>query len=52
MIPEGFPTGTLGYKVTATDIHGNTQTWEPMREYRSWVVVIPGTVEYVRQPPQ
>ena len=52
MIPEGFPTGTLGYKVTATDIHGNSQTWEPMREYRSWVVIIPGTVEYVRQPPQ
>jgi hypothetical protein len=52
MIPEGFPTGTLGYKVTATDIHGSTQTWEPMREYRSWVVVIPGTVEYVKQPPQ
>jgi len=52
MIPEGFPTGTLGYKVTATDMHGNSQTWEPMREYRSWVVIIPGTVEYVRQPPQ
>ena len=52
MIPEGFPTGTLGYTVMATDLHGNTQTWEPMREYRSWVVIIPGTVEYVRQPPQ
>jgi hypothetical protein len=52
MIPEGFPTGTLGYKVTATDMQGNTQTWEPMREYRSWVVVIPGTVEYVKPPPQ
>jgi hypothetical protein len=52
MIPESFPTGTLGYKVTAADMQGNTQTWEPMREYRSWVVIIPGTVEYKKDAPQ
>jgi hypothetical protein len=48
MIPKEFPTGTLGYKVTATDIHGNTQTWEPLREFRSWVVILPAVAEYTR----
>jgi hypothetical protein len=52
MIPEGYQTGTLGYKVTITDMQGNSQTWEPLKEYRSWPSVIPGTVEYVKQPPQ
>jgi len=50
MIPEGYPTGTLGYKVTITDMQGNTQTWEPLREYRSWPSVISGTVTYEKQP--
>ena len=49
MVPADYPTGTLGYKVTATDMQGNTQSWEPMKEYRSWVVIIPGTVEYTKQ---
>jgi hypothetical protein len=52
MIPEGYPTGTLGYKVTITDMEGNSQTWEPLKEYRSWPSVIPGTVTYVKEPPQ
>ncbi len=51
MIPETYPTGTLGYKVTATDMQGNTQTWEPLREFRSWVVVLPGIAEYTPPPP-
>src|SRR3954470_18392488 len=42
MIPEGYPTGTLGYKVTVTDMQGNSQTWEPLKEYRSWPTVISG----------
>jgi len=49
MVPADYPTGTLGYKVTATDMQGNTQSWEPMKEYRSWVVIIPGTAEYTKQ---
>ena len=48
MIPKDFPTGTLGYKITATDLAGNTQTWEPMREFRSWVVVLPAVADYTK----
>jgi hypothetical protein len=50
MIPKEFPTGTLGYKVTVTDMQGNTQTWEPLREFRSWVVILPAVAEYTRPP--
>jgi len=52
MIPENYPTGSLGYSITATDMDGNTVKWEPLREFRSWPSVIAGTVEYVKQPPQ
>jgi hypothetical protein len=52
MIPENYPTGSLGYSITATDMAGNTVKWEPLREFRSWPTVIAGTVEYVKQPPQ
>ena len=47
-----YPTGSLGYSITATDMEGNTVKWEPLREFRSWPTVIAGTVEYVKQPPQ
>jgi len=50
MIPEGYPTGTLGYKVTVTDMQGNSQLWEPLKENRGWPTVIPGTVTYVKDP--
>jgi hypothetical protein len=52
MIPENYPTGSLGYSITATDIEGNTVKWEPLREFRSWPSVIAGTVEYVKQAQQ
>jgi hypothetical protein len=52
MIPEGYPTGTLGYKVTVTDMEGNSQTWEPFKENRGWPTVIPGTVEYKKEAAQ
>src|SRR5262245_49645344 len=52
MIPADFPTGSLGYTTTVTDMDGNTVTWEPLREYRSWPSVIAGSVEYVKQPAQ
>jgi hypothetical protein len=48
MIPKDFPTGTLGYKVTVTDMEGNTQVWEPLKEYRSWVVILPAIAEYTK----
>ena len=52
MIPMDYPTGTLGYKVTITDMAGNSQTWEPLKEYRSWPSVIPGSVEYKKEAAQ
>ena len=52
MIPENYPTGSLGYSITATDMEGNTVKWEPLREFRSWPTVIAGTVEYVKQAQQ
>jgi hypothetical protein len=52
MIPENYPTGSLGYSITATDMDGNTVKWEPLREFRSWPTVIAGTVEYVKQAQQ
>ena len=52
MIPENYPTGSLGYSITATDMEGNTVKWEPLREFRSWPSVIAGTVEYVKQAQQ
>ena len=52
MIPENYPTGSLGYSITATDMEGNTVKWEPLREFRSWPTVITGTVEYVKQAQQ
>src|SRR5438045_7909424 len=39
MIPENYPTGSLGYSITATDMDGNTVKWEPLREFRSWPTV-------------
>src|SRR5438552_10974046 len=52
MVPLHYPTGTLGYKVTITDVEGNSQIWEPLKEYRSWPSVIPGAVEYKKEAAQ
>src|SRR5882672_6765543 len=30
LIPENYPTGTLYYKVVATDLQGRTQTWQSL----------------------
>jgi hypothetical protein len=48
MIPKDFPTGTFGYKVTVTDMEGNTQVWEPIKESRGWVVILPQIAEYTK----
>ena len=50
-IPQGFPTGTLTYKMVATDMAGNTQAWETFNDPRSWPTVIAGAVEYVKPQP-
>ena len=48
-IPQDFPTGTVTYKVTATDLQGNVQTWSPFNDPRSWPTVLDGEVEF-RKP--
>ena len=50
LIPADYPTGTLYYKVIATDLQGRTQTWQSFQDPRSQIVVIPGTVEYSGEP--
>jgi hypothetical protein len=50
LIPADYPTGTLHYKVVATDLQGRTQAWQSFQDPRSQIVVIPGTVEYSGTP--
>jgi len=51
MIPKDFPTGTFGYKVTVTDMAGNSQSWDPIKEQRGWVVILPAVAEYTKEAP-
>jgi hypothetical protein len=48
LIPEHYPTGSLSYKVVATDMQGNTQSWTPFKDPRSLPVVMAGDVEYTK----
>jgi hypothetical protein len=48
LIPEDYPTGSLSYKVVATDMQGNTQSWAPFNDPRSLPMVMAGDVEYKR----
>ena len=48
LIPQDYPTGSLSYRVVATDMQGNTQEWVPMKDLRSLPVVMPGEVEYTK----
>jgi len=50
LIPDNYPTGTLYYKVVATDLQGRTQTWQSFQDPRSQIVVILGTVQYSGEP--
>ena len=49
VIPESYPTGSLYYKVVATDLEGRTQTWQSFQDPRSQIEVVAGTVEYSGQ---
>jgi hypothetical protein len=48
LIPADYPTGSLSYRVVATDMQGNTQSWVPMKDLRSLPLVMPGEVEYTK----
>ncbi|HUB95587.1 MAG TPA: hypothetical protein VL993_06700 [Stellaceae bacterium] len=45
IIPADFPTGTLSYKVIATDASGATQTWQPFKVQPSQFTVLAGNFE-------
>ena len=47
-IPADYPTGTIGYKVIATDMDGSTQEWEPFNVAVSKLTVIPGEVTFTK----
>ena len=49
IIPTSFPSGSLTYKVVATDLEGNSQTWEPFKSKPSQLAVIPGEIE-IKKP--
>lgn len=42
LIPDDYPTGTLGYSVTATDKDGNAHEWAPFDIASSKLTIIPG----------
>jgi hypothetical protein len=48
LIPPDYPTGSLSYRVVATDTRGNAQSWTPFKDPRSLPMVMPGDVEYVK----
>jgi hypothetical protein len=50
VIPADYPTGTLRYKIVATDLQGRAQSWESFQDPRSQIVIIPGDVEYSGTP--
>src|SRR5262245_7396881 len=42
VIPADYPTGSLVYKVVATDNEGHTTTWEPFKRAPTQLTVIAG----------
>jgi hypothetical protein len=44
-IPAKYPTGTFSYKVVATDLAGNAQTWEPFKTKISLLTVLDAQIE-------
>jgi hypothetical protein len=48
LIPGDYPTGSLSYKVVATDMQGHTQSWTPFKDPRSLPLVMAGEVEYTK----
>jgi len=45
IIPDDFPTGSMSYKVIATDLAGDTQTWAPFKMVPSQLTVLAGDFE-------
>ncbi|MGZ6252928.1 MAG: hypothetical protein ACXWM1_07660 [Candidatus Binataceae bacterium] len=49
IIPTSYPSGSLGYKVVATDSEGHAQTWEPFKSQPSQLTVVAGEIE-IKKP--
>jgi hypothetical protein len=45
IIPTEYPSGSFYYKVTATNMDGSTQTWEPFKSLPSRLAVLDGAIE-------
>lgn len=40
-VPDSYPTGTISYKVIATDLDGHSTTWEPFKVTLSQLTIVP-----------
>jgi hypothetical protein len=49
IIPTSYPTGSLSYKVVATDQDGKAHTWEPFKRQPSQLAVLEGEIE-IKKP--
>jgi hypothetical protein len=45
IIPAEYPSGSFYYTVVATDLNGNSQTWEPFKSIPSQLTVLDGAIE-------
>jgi hypothetical protein len=45
IVPDNYPSGTFAYKVTATDLQGQSHTWEPFKNKSSQFTVVAGAIE-------
>jgi hypothetical protein len=45
IVPDNYPSGTFVYKAVATDLQGQSHTWEPFKNSQSQFAVIAGAIE-------
>ena len=45
IVPKDYPTGTFAYKVIATDLQGNSHSWEPFKVKASQLTILDGEIE-------
>ena len=51
-IPESYPSGTFAYKVIATDLQGQTHTWEPFKRTTSQLQIVAGVADIKKPAPK
>jgi hypothetical protein len=45
IVPDNHPSGTFAARVVATDLQGQTHTWEPFKNPNSQFAVVAGAIE-------